>query len=147
MLTTTYQPWGLMNQFRQDMDKFFVHYGRQSEDQSAIATSAWVPPVDIKEETQQFVIQADIPGVDPKDIELSMENSVLTIKGERHAESQDEGQNYKRVERTYGSFYRRFSLPDTADSDKIMASGKNGELQIIIPKREVAKPRKISVQI
>jgi len=147
MLTMTYQPWNLMNQFCQDMDKFFDHYDRQSEDQKAIATSAWMPAVDIKEEAQQFVIQADIPGVDPKDIELSMENAVLTIKGERQSENQDEGQNYKRVERTSGSFYRRFSLPDTADSDKISANGKNGVLQISIPKRELAKPRKITVQI
>jgi HSP20 family protein len=146
MLTTTYQPWGLMNQFRQDMEKFFDHYNRQSEDQSAIATCAWVPAVDIKEEGQQFVIEADIPGVEPKDIEVSMDNGVLTIKGERQSESQDEGQNYKRVERTYGSFYRRFSLPDTADAEHIQASGKNGVLQISIPKRELAKPRKISVQ-
>jgi HSP20 family protein len=143
----TYQPWNLMNQFRQDMDKFFDHYDRQSEDQSAIATSAWLPAVDIKEEAQQFVIQADIPGVDPKDIELSMENAVLTIKGERQSENQDEGKNYKRVERTSGSFYRRFSLPDTADPEKISANGKNGVLQISIPKRELAKPRKITVQI
>jgi HSP20 family protein len=105
-----------------------------------------VPAVDIKEEAQQFVIEADIPGVDPKDIEIFMENGVLTLKGERQSVNEEEAKNYKRVERTHGTFYRRFSLPDTADAEKVTASGQNGVLQITIPKRELALSRKITVQ-
>ena len=120
--------------------------GTPTSGDSTIATSAWVPAIDLKEETNQFIIEADIPGVDPKDIEVSMAHGVLTIKGERQAESQGEGKNYHRVERIYGSFYRRFSLPDTADADQIVASGKNGVLQIRILKKAVAQPRKIAIQ-
>ena len=145
MYLAHYEPWRMLDQFRRDIDKVFGHPGEQATEDSAIATSAWVPAVDIKEEPQQFMIEADIPGVDPKEIEISMENGVLTLKGERKSVSQEEGKNYKRVERVYGTFYRRFSLPDTADPEKVTASGKNGVLQIAIPKREVAKPVKITV--
>ena len=146
MYLRTYEPWGLLNQFRRDIDKMFNHSGDQTNGDSTIATSAWVPAVDIKEEAQQFLIKADIPGVDPKNIEITMDNGVLTIKGERQAESQQESKNYKHVERVYGTFYRRFTLPDTAASDQITATGKDGVLQITIPKQEVAQPRKITVQ-
>jgi HSP20 family protein len=146
MYMTAYEPWRRMEQLRREMDQLFNPPVTQSDNDSAIATCAWVPAVDIKEDPQQFLIEADIPGVDPKDIEISMENGVLTIRGERNSEKREEGKDYKRVERTYGSFYRRFSLPDTADPEKVSASGKNGVLQISIPKRELAQPRKITVQ-
>jgi HSP20 family protein len=144
-MTRHYEPWSLLKRFSRDLDQMFGQTNEQSD--SAIATCAWVPAVDIKEETQQFVIEADIPGVEPKDIEISMENGVLTLKGDRQSITQNDSQNYKRVERTYGSFYRRFSLPDTADPEKVTASGKNGVLQITLPKRELAQPRKITVQV
>ena len=93
----------------------------------------------------RFVLTADIPGVDPADIEITMEQGVLTLKGERTLETQEEDKGYKRVERAHGAFYRRFSLPDTADPEQITASGKNGVLEITIPKKEQEKPRRISV--
>ena len=102
--------------------------------------------MDIKEEEQQFVIHVDVPGIDPKAVEVFMENGVLTIKGERQSESQQNG-NYKRVERVYGSFYRRFSLPDTADAEGISATGKNGVLEITIPKKAAAQPRRIEIKV
>ena len=147
MYMKAYDPWRLLNQFHRDLDQMFARSGDESNGDSAIATSAWVPTVDIKEDPQHFLIEADIPGVNPKDIEITMENGVLTIKGERKVESQDDGKNYKRVERMHGSFYRRFSLPDTADSDKISANGKDGVLQITIPKRALVQPRRINVQV
>ena len=146
MYLATYEPWNMLNQFRNEIDQVFGRGNHSVHEDSAIATSSWVPSVDIKEETQHFLIEADIPGVEPKDIDISMENGVLTLKGERNAESRDKGKNYKRVERTYGSFYRRFSLPDTADAEKITANGKHGVLQITIPKKEATQPRKITVQ-
>jgi HSP20 family protein len=112
---------------------------------SSVATSDWVPAVDIKEEKDSFVIIADIPGVDPKDIEVHMENGMLTIKGEKESEKKEEREGYKRVERSYGSFYRRFSLPDTADAEKISAKSNNGVLEVTIGKQEQVQPRKISV--
>lgn len=140
-----YESLRLLDQFHRDMRQFFGS-SQQPDRDSTIATSTWVPLVDIKEETQHFLIEADIPGVEPKNIEISMENGVLTIKGERQLESQEVGDHYKRVERLYGTFYRRFSLPDTADAEKISASGQNGVLRVTIPKKEVAQPRRIAVQ-
>ena len=147
MYMTSYEPWKMLDQFRRDLDKMFSYSGEQSTEDSTIATCTWVPAVDIKENAQQFLIEADIPGVDPKDVEISMGNGLLTIKGERQSESRHENKEYKRVERTYGSFYRRFSLPDTADPEKVTARGKDSVLQITIPKRELAQPRKITVQV
>jgi len=94
----------------------------------------------------KFVIHADIPGVKPEDIEISMEAGVLTVKGQKESEAKTEKEGYKRVERSYGSFYRRFSLPDSADGDAINAKSKYGVLEIIIPKREAVKPKRIDVK-
>jgi HSP20 family protein len=143
-----YEPWNMLNQMYKDMENRYLQTGELSGyEDSAIATSTWVPSVDIKEEENRFVIHADIPGVDPKEIEITMENGVLTIKGERVNETKEERKNYKRIERVRGAFYRRFSLPDTADADKISAIGKHGVLEVVIPKRELAQPRKISVDV
>lgn len=146
MNLTRYEPWQLMNQLQKDLERFLGGGGVTRNEDSAIATSSWMPAVDIKEEENRFVIEADIPGVEPKDIEIAMENGVLTIRGERRIENQQEGKEYKRVERVYGAFYRRFSLPDTANAEQVTATGKNGVLQITIPKKEVAQPRRITVQ-
>jgi len=143
-----YEPWNTLNQMYKDMENLYSQTGQLSGyEDSAIATSTWVPSVDIKEEEDRFVIHADIPGVDPKEIEITMENGVLTIKGERVSETKEERKNYKRIERVRGAFYRRFSLPDTADADKITAVGKHGVLEVMIPKREIAQPRKINVDV
>lgn len=141
-----YEPWSLLDQFRRNIEQALGRTGLLASGDSTIATSAWAPAVDIQEETNQFVIEADIPGVEPKDIEISMENGVLSLKGERRLENREEGKDYHRVERLHGVFYRRFSLPDTADAEKVEAYGKDGVLQIRIPKKEVVKPRRITVQ-
>jgi HSP20 family protein len=101
--------------------------------------------VDIKEEPERFVIFADIPGVDPKDIEIHMDKGILTLKGERTVESSKETERFSRVERAHGTFYRRFSLPDSANADGIAATGKNGVLEITIPKKPETTPRRIQV--
>jgi len=139
---TKYEPWNLLGQMRREMDRAMD--ARTSEG-SSMATSEWVPAVDIKEEEDSFVIIADIPGVDPKDIEVHMENGMLTIKGEKESEKKEEREGYKRVERSYGSFYRRFGLPDTADAGKITAKSNHGVLEVRIGKQEQVKPRKILV--
>lgn len=116
-----------------------------SNDDSSIATSQWTPRVDIKEEPGRFMLFADIPGVDPEQIEVQMDKGILTIKGERSIETVDETASFSRIERRYGSFHRRFALPDSADPDAISATGRNGVLQIIIPKRPETTPRRIQV--
>lgn len=110
-----------------------------------VAVSHWRPAVDIKEEDNRYLITADLPGIDPKDIEITMEDGVLTIKGNRSVENQEEREGYKRVERARGTFYRRFSLPDTADAEKVKATGKNGVLEVAIPKQAKVQARRISV--
>ena len=146
MLLTRYEPWNAMRQLQNEMSRVFDSAVTGAEDGSNVVTSRWTPAVDIKENSEQFVITADIPGVEPKDIEVTMENGVLTIKGERRLEARDEGDNgYRRVERAYGSFYRRFTLPDTADAEAIAASGKHGVLEVVIPKRAALQPRRIAV--
>ncbi|MCW9079560.1 MAG: Hsp20/alpha crystallin family protein [Gammaproteobacteria bacterium] len=142
MTLMKYEPWNLLDQMRREMDRAV---DTRTAEGSSVATSDWVPAVDIKEEKDSFVIVADIPGVDPKDIEVHMENGMLTIKGEKESEKKEEREGYKRVERSFGSFYRRFSLPDTADAEKISAKSNNGVLEVRIAKQEQVQPRKISV--
>ena len=114
-------------------------------DESSVVTSQWMPRVDIREQADQFVLYADIPGVDPRDIEVQMDKGMLTIKGERSAESTTETERYSRVERMHGMFHRRFALPDSADPEGITATGSNGVLRIVIPKRPESTPRRIQV--
>ena len=131
MTITHYQNW-----LRPHHRHFFVDH------QDA---NSWTPRVDVREEDNRYVIVADIPGVDSKDIEISMDKSVLTIKGERKSEKTAENAKVTRVERRQGAFERSFALPDSADADAITASGKNGVLEIAIPKKAQAAPRKIVV--
>lgn len=145
MSLVRYEPWNAMEQLRREMGRMFEGHS-SSEEGSSIATSDWVPAVDIQETEKDFLIHADIPGVDPNNIDVHMEEGMLTIKGERESESKEERKGYKRVERQRGSFYRRFSLPDTANADKISAQSKNGVLEITIPKQEKTSPRKIQVK-
>ncbi len=140
MAITRYEPWSLLSQLQKELER-----SQDEAGEGSIATAEWAPAVDIKEEPDKFVIKADIPGVKPDEIEVSMEEGVLTIKGEKKTEATTEKEGYKRVERTYGSFYRRFSLPDTADAEAISAKSKHGVLEIVIPKKEAVKPKKISV--
>lgn len=141
MAIIRYEPWGLLNQLQRELALSKDDKGGES----SVATAEWAPAVDIKEEADKFVIHADIPGVKPEDIEISMEAGVLTVKGEKETETKTEKEGYKRVERTSGSFYRRFSLPDSADGEAINAKCKHGVLEIIIPKREAIKPKRINV--
>jgi HSP20 family protein len=134
---------GLHDELKQAFDKFFA--GVDEGDQSNVVTSQWTPRVDIKEEASRFVILADIPGVDPTEIEVHMEKGILSIKGERKEDARQEGENFTRVERSRGLFYRRFALPDSADPDKITASGRHGVLEIAIPKKPETTPRRITI--
>lgn len=145
MSIVQYSPWshsrGLQDEIKQVFDRFLGE-----ADHSNVATSQWAPRVDIREDADRFVILADIPGVDPKDIEIHMDKGILTLRGERAADTRDEGSRYSRVERVSGSFHRRFSLPDSADAEGITATGRNGVLQIDIPKKPETTPRRIQVQ-
>ena len=141
------EPWSLLQKFNNDINRVFGNAGLRylDNDGSNVVTSHWTPAVDIKEEQDRYVLTADLPGVDPKDIEITMENGKLTIKGERHWKEQENRDGYQRVERIYGSFYRRFNLPDTVNAENITAKSNNGVLEVGIPKQEKELPRRIAV--
>jgi HSP20 family protein len=146
MSVVRYEPWGLLNQLHGEIDRLFDNRLQKHDDgQFRRPAGDWVPAVDIREEEDRFVIHADVPGVNPQDIEVKMENGVLSVKGERQTETRDEGKGYKRVERARGSFYRRFSLPDSADANAISAKSRDGVLEINIPKQAKVMPKRIEV--
>ena len=139
-----YEPWGLLNELSRELGR--LSEGTGTNDSSSLVSSDWTPAVDVREETERYVIEADVPGVRPEDIEVNMENGVLHISGTRHAEARQSGDGYKRVERAVGAFSRRFSLPDTADPERISARCHNGVLEVSIPKQERTQPRRIQVE-
>ena len=138
------RPWGTVG-FSDEMKQVFDKFFGEGDGESNVVTSQWAPRVDIREEADRFVIFADIPGVEPKDIEIHMDKGVLTIKGERKAEGRKETDRLARVERVHGTFYRRFALPDSANPESISASGRNGVLEVSIPKKPETTPRRIQV--
>ena len=138
-----YEPWSLLHQLHRELDR--AREGTTGD--GSAATAEWAPAVDIKEEADKFVLQADLPGVKAEDIDVSMEEGVLTIKGEKKTEATVEKEGYKRAERAYGSIHRRFSLPDTANSEAISAKSNLGVLEIVIPKHEPVRPKKIEVKV
>lgn len=107
----------------------------------------WVPAVDIQETENDLILKADVPDVDMKDIDVRVENGTLTLRGERKFESDKKEGSWHRVERSYGTFERAFTLPETVNFDAVKADYKNGVLTIILPKKEVAKPRQIKIQV
>ena len=144
MTLTRYEPWLVMSRLQRDLDRLFTAPAAQDETHQEVAD--WVPPVDIREEQQQFVIYADLPGVDPQHIDVTLEKGVLTIRGRRQLETRDEKSGFRRAERVSGEFYRRFSLPDTADAQSVKARFTNGVLEVAIPKQAQVLPRRISVE-
>ncbi|KRE90606.1 heat-shock protein Hsp20 [Frateuria sp. Soil773] len=141
--------WHSARVFPQDVrhafDRFFAPESQGQGESAAAAAGQWAPHVDIREDEHRFVILADIPGVDPALIDVSMDKGVLTIKGERQAEAPVQGSRFNRVERARGAFHRRFALPDTADAEGITATGRHGVLEISIPKKAQAAPRRIAI--
>ena len=144
MSLVRYNPWSLFDELNRELRMPLRTF--EKDDDTDAATANWHPSVDITEDDKAFTLLADIPGVKPEDIEVSMDKGVLTIKGERSAEEKTEKENFRRVERQYGMFYRRFTLPETANADKIEAHSEHGVLKVTIPKQEVAKARRISVK-
>ena len=119
-------------------------FGRRLDTETPV--SRWVPAVDVMEEKERFVLRADVPGVAATDIDVNMEDGVLTVSGERHAESRDDIDGLRRFERASGRFSRRFTLPETADAEHIAAKSANGILEVTIPKLPQVQPRRITVE-
>ena len=120
----------------------------RTDREEALMTGTWMPPVDIVEGKDRITLKAELPGFKENQVELTVEDGVLTLKGERKFEQYDDSKGgYHRLERSYGSFVRCFSLPETVDSEKVQAEYSNGVLRITLPKKELAKPRSIKVQV
>ena len=148
MTIVRYEPYSMIRQFQNEVNRLFSDNTDTGGalDQSTVSTSQWTPAVDIKEEEERYLITADVPGVKPDEIELTMEKGVLTIKGERKDETETKAEGYRRVERVYGTFYRRFNLPDSTDSESISATTNHGVLEVSIPKKPTLQPRRIEVK-
>lgn len=144
MSLMSYEPYFGMRQLQDDINRLFSSW---STNDSSGATADWVPQVDINEYEDRFQLFIDVPGVDPKDVEITLETGVLTITGERfpQAAKSDESVIRRRTERGSGRFYRRFILPETVDADKVKAADRHGVLEITIPKKAKALPKRITV--
>ena len=144
-----WQPINRPATFNTGIDRLFNEFMgrslRQMEEETAAC--AWTPAVNILEREEGIVISADLPGLKAEDVDVTVDNGVLTIKGERTLEEVSEGETYHRVERSYGSFERSFSIPNSVDPKKIEARFSNGEMTITLPKREESKPRSVKVKV
>jgi HSP20 family protein len=144
MAIVRYEPWAVVNRLHQSLDQFF-NETLSAPEASSSPSVAWVPRVDIHEEKDRFVVLADVPGVEPKDIDITAENGVLTVRGERRSEKRETDNGYERVERVSGTFLRRFTLPEGANTESIKARQTNGVLEVTIPKAAAIQPRRISI--
>jgi HSP20 family protein len=142
MLLTRYEPFGLFGHFGNEMNRMLA--GNRGAGNTAVEHD-WTPAVDIREEADRYVLLADIPGVSREDVEITLDDDVLTVKGERSMAAQESGTEYRRRERLHGRFARQFTLPDTVDAEHISATVTAGVLEIVIAKAEKPQPRKISV--
>ena len=136
------KPLSLINDLQRELSNFFPS--------SAIAnfdSEEWSPAVDITDEEDKFVIKADLPGVKSEDIKVTVENDVLTIKGERESEKREQSNNYKRIERFSGSFMRRFTLPEAANLEKIKAKTTDGVLELTVPKKAKAQAKPLEIKV
>ena len=136
MKIARFEPWPYVDLLQHDLHQRTAHK----------APAEWVPAVDIIEEKDQFLLRADVPGVNPEDVEIAMDEGVLTVSGIRNAEAQGENTDVRRTERLTGRFSRRFTLPETSDADRVTAKISNGILEIAIPKLPLVQPRRITVE-
>ena len=126
---------------------FHESYRAQGAEDDWALGGTWAPAVDIYEQDNNIVLKAELPGVDPKDVDIQLENNTLTLRGERKLDSEVKKENYHRVERAYGAFTRSFTLPAVVDQGKIKAEFKDGVLRVTLPKREEAKPKQIQIAV
>jgi HSP20 family protein len=130
---------------REKMNRLFEDAVTSRGEEKDMMSSSWSPSVDIFETENELVLTAEVPGIDEKDIEIKLEDNTLTLKGERKFEKETKEENYHRIERAYGSFYRSFTLPSYINQDKISAEHQNGILKVIMPKQTELKPRNVKI--
>lgn len=144
MAIIRWDPFGDFMTLRDRMNRLFEDMSSSKEEKD-LMTRAWAPSVDIYENENEVVLNAEIPGVDEKDVEIKVEDNTLILKGERKFEKEAKEENYHRIERSYGSFFRSFALPGYIEQDRIEAEHENGILRIRMPKKPELKPRKVKI--
>lgn len=148
MALVRYDPWRNLTDLQNEMNRLFANRLQEPDEANSVLAGEWIPPVDVREDSEQYVIDADVPGVDPNNVDVSLEGDTLTVRGERSQEREvgEASAGLKRSERIYGTFIRTFHLPESADADQVKARYNHGVLQITIPKADRAKAKKIKVQ-
>jgi len=141
-----WRPFQELWDLQDDVNRLFWGFGRRGHEEEGSLTS-WTPIVDICEDNESVRITAELPGMEQNDVKLAVKDGVLSIRGEREFKDEQKKKDYYRIERSYGSFARSFTLPNMVDYEKIHASMKNGVLEILIPKKEEAKPKEIEIKV
>jgi HSP20 family protein len=136
-----------MMTMQREFDRFFKEAFTPFLGEGELSTRTWAPPVDIYETENDIVVKAELPGIEPKDVDVKVEDNTLYLKGERKFEKETKEDNYHRVERSYGAFARSFSLPNSINTDKVKAEFRDGLLTLTLPKREEAKPKTIKIDV
>ena len=147
MAITRWDPFRDVLSLQNRMNSLFQDYTRGGGEGDVVATASFVPPVDIYEDDQKIMLKLEVPGMKLEDFDVQIENNTLTIRGERKFEKEEKEENFHRIERRYGSFFRSFALPNTVDAGKVDANYDAGVLRIALKKREEAKPKQIKVQV
>jgi HSP20 family protein len=141
------RPFRELERMRREMDRLWDSFFEERPRRKGEEVGEWLPSLDVSETKSDLVVKAEIPGIDPKDIDISLTNDLLTIKGEKKQEKEEKEENYHLIERSYGSFTRSIRLPKEVQSDKISASYKNGLLKVTLPKSEEAKKKEIKIKV
>ena len=146
MTITRYDPFRDLRNLQEEVNRLFTGNVGRTFDDEGIARGSWSPSVDIYENKEQIVLEAELPGMNREDFDLTVENNVITLRGERRFEKKEDTDNYHRVERAYGSFTRSFTLPNTVSGEGASADYRNGVLRVTLPKREETKARRIEIK-
>ncbi len=147
MAIVRWEPFRDLVTAQSEFDRLFREAFSPALGEGEVSTRTWAPPVDIYENGDNLVLKAELPGINPDDVEIRVEDNTLYLKGERKFEKEVKEQNYHRVERSYGTFTRTFSLPNSVDADKVAANYKDGVLTLTMPKKEEAKPKTIKINV
>jgi HSP20 family protein len=147
MAITRWDPFREVMTLQNRLNSLFPDYNRGVGENELVSTASFVPPVDIYEDEHSIVLKLEVPGMKQEDLDIQMENNNLTVRGERKFEKEEKEENFHRIERRYGSFYRAFTVPNTVNPDSVKADYDAGVLQIRLEKRAEAKPKQIKVQV
>jgi HSP20 family protein len=142
-----WNPWKDIEDMEKRLSTFLRQPSRTNGDKEAMTVAEWSPLVDISEDEKEYLVKAELPEIKKEDVKLTVQDNVLSISGERKTKKEETGKKYHRIERSYGSFLRSFTLPEDSDGSKVAAEYKDGLLEVHVPKSEKAKPKSIEVKV